>query len=68
MSSTTGRTVHPVEDDSSRPIVFVGPFEHHSNLLPWREADVDLVQLGVNSKGAVDLEELRTRLRQFKSR
>ena len=23
---------------SSAPVVFVGPFEHHSNLLPWREA------------------------------
>ena len=21
----------------SPPVVFVGPYEHHSNLLPWRE-------------------------------
>ena len=21
-----------------RPIVFVGPYEHHSNLLPWRDS------------------------------
>jgi selenocysteine lyase/cysteine desulfurase len=22
---------------SEQPVVFVGPCEHHSNLLPWRE-------------------------------
>ena len=21
------------------PVIFCGPFEHHSNLLPWREMD-----------------------------
>lgn len=58
----------PVSDDPRRPIVFVGPFEHHSNLLPWREADVDFVQLAVSADGGVDLEDLRARLRQFASR
>jgi selenocysteine lyase/cysteine desulfurase len=24
------------------PIVIVGPFEHHSNLLPWREITKDV--------------------------
>ena len=51
-----------------RPVVFVGPFEHHSNLLPWREADVDFVQLAVGADGGVDQEDLRARLRQFASR
>src|SRR5436190_15219931 len=26
-----------------RPVVFVGPFEHHSNELPWRETIADVV-------------------------
>src|SRR5207244_320978 len=26
-----------------RPVVFIGPYEHHSNELPWRESVVDLV-------------------------
>eukprot|EP00960_Hanusia_phi_P014470 427033-Hanusia_phi.AAC.1 len=25
-----------------RPLVIVGPYEHHSNILPWRESDVDV--------------------------
>ena len=26
-----------------RPVVFVGPYEHHSNELPWRESIADVV-------------------------
>jgi len=26
-----------------RPVVFVGPYEHHSNLLPWRESGCEIV-------------------------
>ena len=28
-----------------RPAVFVGPFEHHSNELPWRESIADVVRI-----------------------
>ena len=28
---------------SERPVVFIGPFEHHSNELPWRESLADVV-------------------------
>lgn len=68
ISTSTGRVVAPVSDDSSRPIVFVGPFEHHSNILPWREADVDFVQISVAKDGSLDQNDLRARLKQFKSR
>ena len=26
-----------------RPVVFIGPYEHHSNELPWRESIADVV-------------------------
>src|SRR6266516_81209 len=26
-----------------RPVVFIGPYEHHSNELPWRESVADVV-------------------------
>ena len=63
-----GRIVEPVSDDPKRPIVFVGPYEHHSNLLPWREADCDYVEIGVNESGKLNKEELRQKLRQYKNR
>lgn len=28
-----------------RPIVFLGPYEHHSNILPWRECGCKIVQI-----------------------
>src|SRR5947199_1654193 len=28
---------------NQRPVVFIGPFEHHSNELPWRGSVADLV-------------------------
>lgn len=29
----------------NRPVVFVGPYEHHSNLVPWRECGVEVVMV-----------------------
>ena len=28
-----------------RPVVFIGPYEHHSNELPWRESIADVVTI-----------------------
>jgi selenocysteine lyase/cysteine desulfurase len=45
-----------------RPLVLVGPFEHHSNLLPWRESPAEVVAVGEDADGQVDLAELEARL------
>jgi len=34
-----------LEDGTNRPVVFVGPYEHHSNLLPWRESGCEIVMV-----------------------
>ena len=39
MSSSSGT------DDATRPVVFIGPYEHHSNLLPWRESGCEIVMV-----------------------
>src|SRR6266545_167098 len=36
-----------------RPVVFVGPFEHHSNELPWRESIADVVVIGEDADGPI---------------
>ena len=38
-----------------RPVVFIGPFEHHSNELPWRESICDVVTIPENQNGCIDL-------------
>src|SRR4051794_19992575 len=53
---------------ADRPVVFVGPFEHHSNELPWRESVADVVQIPEDFDGHLDLAVLESRLREFANR
>jgi selenocysteine lyase/cysteine desulfurase len=43
---------------ADRPVVFIGPFEHHSNELPWRESIADVVVIQEDADGHVDLRHL----------
>uniref|UniRef100_A0A0D9XXL7 Aminotransferase class V domain-containing protein n=1 Tax=Leersia perrieri TaxID=77586 RepID=A0A0D9XXL7_9ORYZ len=45
-----------------RWVVFVGPYEHHSNLLSWRRSLADVVEIGVDGDGLVDVAALRREL------
>ncbi|MCL7971729.1 MAG: aminotransferase class V-fold PLP-dependent enzyme [marine benthic group bacterium] len=51
-----------------RPVVFIGPYEHHSNELPWRESIADVVTIHEDLSGGIDLEELETKLREYADR
>ena len=42
--------------------MFIGPYEHHSNELPWRESIADVVTIPEDRDGHVDLDTLRTEL------
>jgi selenocysteine lyase/cysteine desulfurase len=53
---------------SERPVVFIGPFEHHSNELPWRESIADVVVCPQDSDGHVDLDFLDAELRRYADR
>ncbi len=45
-----------------RPVVFIGPFEHHSNELPWRESIADVVVIGEDPDGHIDVAALEREL------
>ncbi|AXV09594.1 Cysteine desulfurase [Euzebya pacifica] len=45
-----------------RPVVFIGPFEHHSNDLPWRESVADVVTIHEDLDGGIDLADLEKAL------
>ncbi|MGH3023240.1 MAG: aminotransferase class V-fold PLP-dependent enzyme [Gaiellaceae bacterium] len=53
---------------AERPVVFVGPYEHHSNELPWRESVADLVTIREDTDGRVDLDHLEAELRRHADR
>ena len=48
----------PGRSPPKRPVVFVGPYEHHSNELPWRESVADVVTIREDADGRVDLAHL----------
>ncbi|MFT3694887.1 MAG: aminotransferase class V-fold PLP-dependent enzyme [Kofleriaceae bacterium] len=54
--------------EDQRPVVFIGPFEHHSNELPWRESIADVVVIQEDGDGHVDLEHLREELVRYAAR
>jgi selenocysteine lyase/cysteine desulfurase len=45
-----------------RPVVFIGPFEHHSNELPWRESIADVVVIREDADGHIDRDQLEEEL------
>ncbi len=51
-----------------RPVVFIGPYEHHSNELPWRESIADLVKIDEDADGHVDLAALEAALQRYADR
>lgn len=51
-----------------RPVVFIGPFEHHSNELPWRESICDVVTIPEDRDGHIDMAVLEERLVEFAAR
>jgi selenocysteine lyase/cysteine desulfurase len=51
-----------------RPVVFIGPYEHHSNELPWRESAADVIVIGEDAHGRVDLAQLEHELRRHAHR
>jgi selenocysteine lyase/cysteine desulfurase len=59
------RSVIPPQE---RPVVFVGPFEHHSNELPWRESIADVVDIPADADGHIDLHALESELTRHAQR
>lgn len=53
---------------AERPVVFIGPYEHHSNELPWRESIADVVTIDEDADGHIDLALLESELEKYADR
>ena len=51
-----------------RPVVFIGPFEHHSNELPWRESIAEVVTIREDADGHIDPAHLAFELERSRGR
>ncbi|MBJ7357832.1 aminotransferase class V-fold PLP-dependent enzyme [Nocardioides sp.] len=66
LEDTYGLSTHIPPD--RRPVVFIGPFEHHSNELPWRESIADVVVCPEDPDGHIDQDYLAARLAEHADR
>jgi len=51
-----------------RPVVLAGPYEHHSNELPWLESIAELVEVELRDDGTLDLDDLRRKAHAHRDR
>ena len=51
-------------DEAENPVVLIGPYEHHSNLLPWRESKALVVEIPEGEGGGPDLAVLEETLKK----
>ncbi len=54
--------------DDQRPVIFIGPYEHHSNELLWRETIAEVVVIEEDAGGNVDLAHLQRELERYQGR
>jgi selenocysteine lyase/cysteine desulfurase len=54
--------------ENDRPVVFIGPYEHHSNELPWRESIAQVVTIPLDGNGLIDLQYLEQMLKKYQQR
>ena len=48
--------------EENQPVVFVGPYEHHSNEISWRESLATVVEVNLDAEGGIDLVHLESLL------
>ncbi|MEJ8570490.1 aminotransferase class V-fold PLP-dependent enzyme [Microbaculum marinum] len=60
--------VSPGAGRGARPCVIVGPYEHHSNILAWRESGAEVIEIGEAPSGGPDLDALDAALEAHRER
>jgi len=56
--------------EERQPVIFIGPYEHHSNEVTWREGLATVVQIRLDENGGIDLAHLEEKLQlpEYKDR
>jgi selenocysteine lyase/cysteine desulfurase len=54
--------------EAKRPVVFAGPYEHHSNELPWIESIATVVEVGLDDGGCISIGDLEKKLQEYQDR
>jgi selenocysteine lyase/cysteine desulfurase len=51
-----------------RPMVLIGPYEHHSNIILWRESLADVITVRSDRDGTPDIAHLEELLQKYRKR
>ncbi len=50
--------------DEKQPVVFIGPYEHHSNEISWRQSVAETIEVRLDAAGNIDLAHLEKLLKE----
>lgn len=64
----SGYGVKGASAEDGRPVIFHGPYEHHSNILPWRHSVGDVVVIPLDEQGGIDMAVLEQELIRYQNR
>ena len=53
--------------EDNKPLVYIGPYEHHSNELIWRKSLCEVVRVPLTKEGEINLEFLEKHLKNRKN-
>lgn len=53
-------------EHAQQAVIFVGPYEHHSNELPWRESTATVVRIPTDEHGDIDRRALEAALANYR--
>jgi selenocysteine lyase/cysteine desulfurase len=68
LKSGDTRQSDPSDEAPTRALVLIGPYEHHSNELPWRETAADVIRIPLDPAGGIDQRALTETLQQHRNR
>ncbi|MEP4194598.1 MAG: aminotransferase class V-fold PLP-dependent enzyme, partial [Aliishimia sp.] len=54
--------IRQAAEQGGNPLVLVGPYEHHSNILPWRESGAEVIEISEGATGKPDMAALEAQL------
>lgn len=66
--AAAGRSHAVTRAQTQQAVVFVGPYEHHSNELPWRESNAEVVRIPADDRGDIDKRALESALATYQGR
>ncbi|XP_076904398.1 uncharacterized protein LOC143559825 [Bidens hawaiensis] len=61
------KVLNSCTESEERWVVFVGPYEHHSNLLSWRQSLAEVIEIGLDEDGMIDMDDLKARLEFYQT-